>query len=63
MTEKQALALLDVILDEMPRAKADVQQIGNGEHVVIVNYILVWSPEDWQTNRAKITGKAEPMAV
>ena len=30
MTEKEATALLDAILDEMPRAKADVQQIGNG---------------------------------
>ena len=63
MTEKEATALLDAILEAMPRAKVDVQQIGNGEHVVVVNYIMLWSPQDWQANRAKITGKAASVLV
>ncbi len=54
MNHKEASVLWRDIRTDAPGLKADVRQIGNGEHVVIVNSFWLWQPDDWYTHRTRL---------
>jgi hypothetical protein len=48
MSKYEAADLADLIRGDLTKARIDLQQIGNGEWVVIVNTTTyVWSWDDW----------------
>jgi hypothetical protein len=46
MTPREAKALRDEMLDE--DYHGEVKQIGNGEHVVMINSTFLWGRADWR---------------